>query len=237
LFQAFQLLQISPVAFAVYLGALVVTLIVGLSFHEFCHALVADRLGDDTARRRGRLTMNPLAHLDPTGTLMLVFAGFGWAKPVPVNPYYLRGNPQTGMLLVALAGPLSNLAIAGLAAIPFKLGLLEWQMGLLPRTLAAWQPVEYLAFFLGWLVTLNVLLGVFNLVPLAPLDGFRIMLGLLPRDLAASFAKIEPYGMVILFFISFGLPFLLGINPLFEIIGPVINAIIIALTGQSRGVF
>jgi Zn-dependent protease len=236
-FQAFRLLEISPVAFFVYLSALVATLLVGLSFHEFCHALVAHRLGDDTARRQGRLTMNPIAHLDVTGTLMMVFAGFGWAKPVPVNPYYLRGNPQTGMLLVALAGPLSNLAIAGIAALPFKLGLLPWQPGLLPLTLRSWQFDDYAAFFLFWLVTLNVVLGVFNLLPLAPLDGFRIALGLLPRDLAMSFAKIEPYGMVILFFVAFALPLLLGVNPLFEIIGPVINAIISLLTGQSRGAF
>jgi Zn-dependent protease len=198
---------------------------------------VAFRLGDETARRRGRLTMNPAAHLDVTGTLMLVFAGFGWAKPVPVNPYLLRGNPRTGMLLVALAGPLANLALAGLAALPFKLGLLSWHSAFQPLAIRFWDGSDYAAFFLSTLVTLNVVLGIFNLVPLPPLDGFRIALGVLPSQLAASFAKIEPYGMAILFFIAFGLPFLLQMNPLFAIIGPVIDAVIALLTGQRGAGF
>lgn len=232
---ALRLLQVSPEAFFVFLAALITTMLVGLSFHEFSHALVADRLGDTTARRLGRLSLNPMVHLDPIGTLMLVFAGFGWARPVPVNPYYLRGNPRTGMLLVALAGPLANLVIASLAALPIKLGLVPWHA--LTLTVRFWGPEDYAGFFLSTLVTLNVVLGVFNLVPLAPLDGFRVALGILPREMAASFAKLEPYGMAILFFLLFFLPFLLQVNPVFALISPIIEAIIGVLTGTRGGVF
>lgn len=233
---ALDLLQNNPQAFLVFVSALLFTLLIGLSFHEFSHALVADRLGDSTARRLGRLSLNPKAHLDPIGSLMLVFAGFGWAKPVPVNPYYLRGDPRRGMLLVALAGPAANIALASLAAVPIKLGVVPWRsLTFMPLTLRFWGPEDYLGLFLSVLVTLNVVLGVFNLVPLAPLDGFRVALGVLPREIAAAFAKLEPYGIAILFFIAFGLPFFLQVNPLFELIGPIINMIIAALTGVRGG--
>jgi Zn-dependent protease len=234
---ALDLLRNNPQAFAVLISAFLLTMLVGLSFHEFCHALIADKLGDPTPRRFGRLSLNPVAHLDPIGSLFLLFAGFGWAKPVPVNAYYLRGNPRTGMLLVALAGPLSNLVIASLAAIPFKLGLVSWHSPFQVIGVRSWMADDYLGFFLGTLITLNVMLGVFNLVPIAPLDGFRVALGLLPAPIAAGLARLEPYGMAILFFVAFGLPFFLGINPLFAIIGPVIDAIIVALTGVPRGAF
>ena len=104
--------------------ARVVTLLIAFTIHELAHAVVADRLGDPTSRNMGRFSLNPLVHLDPMGSIMLILTGFGWAKPVMVNPYNLRGNPRTSMAIVAAAGPISNLIMALLAAIPYQLGLL-----------------------------------------------------------------------------------------------------------------
>src|SRR5688572_5990703 len=114
-----------PLAFAMLAGAFVFSMLVGLSFHEFSHALAANTLGDRTPARAGRLTLNPRAHLDPVGSLLILIAGFGWAKPTPVNPNN-TANPKRSMVLIALAGPLSNLVIAGLAGVPIKLGLVPF---------------------------------------------------------------------------------------------------------------
>ena len=116
----------------------ILTLLIAFTIHELSHAVTADRLGDDTARRLGRISLNPLVHLDPIGSLLLIFAGFGWAKPVPVNPYNLRNGPQMGMAVVAAAGPISNFLMALIGAIPFRLGLLPFRAigplgGFLPR--------------------------------------------------------------------------------------------------------
>lgn len=136
-------------------------LLLAISGHEYAHALVADRLGDPTPRRMGRLTLNPLAHLDPVGILCLWLLRFGWARPVQVNPYFFRGNRSTGLLLVALAGPFANLAMAWLGMAAAK-GL-GYGLG----------PMGYL--LLEVFVRYNVGLAVFNLLPVPPLDGWRVM--------------------------------------------------------------
>jgi len=173
------------------LEALVMTLpglVVALSFHEFAHALVADRLGDPTPRRAGRLTLEPWAHLDPVGTLLLLFYRFGWARPVPVNPYNFR-NPRRGMLWVAMAGPAANL----LMALAFGLALVAMvRLGPHTQLWRALSEVVRNGLFI------NVALGMFNLLPVPPLDGSRVLAGALPADMARRLADVEHLGPIVL---------------------------------------
>lgn len=167
------------------------TLVLALTVHEFAHAWAADQLGDDTPRFSGRLTLNPLAHLDPLGSLMLVIAGFGWAKPVPVNPYTLSRRTPAGLMLVSIAGPLSNLMLAIVAAIPFKAGLLSFSStsgSLLP------SPAAFLSEF----IFINLILFLFNLVPLFPLDGEKVAEYFAPPPVQRVLGQIRAYGPLIL---------------------------------------
>lgn len=175
--------------------ALAIVLLVAFAVHEFAHAWVAYQLGDPTAKNQGRLTLDPRKHLDPLGTVMVLTVGFGWAKPVPVNPYYLRNGPKAGMAVVAVAGPLSNLVLAIIGAIPLRLGVIEpvYMNNYIPN------PVQLMTAF----VFLNVILMVFNLLPIAPLDGFKVVSGLLPYQAAQTFNKLEPIGPLILIVLVF----------------------------------
>jgi Zn-dependent protease len=200
------------------LVALAVILLVGFPIHEAAHAWVAFRLGDDTARRMGRLTLNPLAHLDLLGSIMLLVAGIGWAKPVPVNPYNLRHGPRVGNALVAGAGPLSNLLMATLVAIPWRLGVFEAS--------PAWVRTAA-----GTFVALNVLLCLFNLIPLAPLDGNSVLYGIVGQRGAAILAPLRTFGPMILMgllAIGFIQP---GVNILGRILYPAMDAVIRLLLG------
>lgn len=214
--------------FLLFFAALAVAFVVGIAFHEFSHALTARHLGDDTAERLGRLTLNPLRHLDPAGTALLLLVGFGWGKPVPVNAYRLRNGPRTGMAVVAAAGPVSNFVMAALAALPVRLGLVPL-VGLAPQPW--WTAGEYVGLFLFFLIFINVVLGLFNLIPLAPLDGFKVALGLLPADLARSFQRLEPYGMGILMLLI-GVSWLTrgAVDPLGAVISPAQDEIFRFLT-------
>ncbi len=223
----------APMAFAILIAAFAFSLLVGLAFHEFMHAYTADRLGDPTPRRFGRLTLDPRAHLDPIGSTLIFFIGFGWAKPVPVNPMNAR-NPAGAMATIAAAGPLTNLAVAGLAGIPIRLGLVPPLHPFVGPGLAeplahyaARSPDNMLGLFLGTVVLLNVLLAVFNLLPLAPLDGFRVAAGLLPPGLARPFAAAERWGPGILMLLIFA-PFLTGgaVNPLYSVLGPPVELLL-----------
>ena len=167
------------------------TLVIAFTIHEFAHAWVADRLGDDTPRLAGRLTLNPLRHLDPLGSLLLLVAGFGWAKPVPVNPYALQRRTPAGMMLVAAAGPLSNLALAILAALPF-------QTGLVGPTFVAGSLFPSLSGLLQTFIFINLILLLFNLIPISPLDGEKVLAYFLPPGGQAALARLRPYGPVIL---------------------------------------
>ena len=176
------------------LVARVVALVIAFSIHEFAHAWTAFRLGDSTARHMGRLTLNPRAHLDVMGSIMVLVAGFGWAKPVPVNPRNLRYGPATGMAIVAGAGPFSNLVLAVIFAAIWRLAgpaLISFGAGgkYLPT------PVD----LLRELVILNIVLMIFNLIPLAPLDGFNVLRGLVPRPWSYQMGRLQPYGPMILF--------------------------------------
>ena len=158
--------------------------------------MVADSLGDDTPRLMGRISLNPLHHLDPMGTLLLFLVGFGWAKPVQVNAYKLRNGPTLGMATVAAAGPISNFVMATLFALPVRFGLVDARF---PFDYADFTASNYLALICIYVVLINVVLGVFNLIPLAPLDGSRVAQALLPGEAGRFFRQIEPYGIGILF--------------------------------------
>ncbi|MEO8539564.1 MAG: site-2 protease family protein [bacterium] len=188
----------TPAAFLVFFAATSVALFTGLAFHEFCHAWAANELGDDTAARQGRLTLNPLAHIDPIGAAMMFIIGFGWAKPTPVNPWRLKNGPRRGGALVAFAGPASNFFFAALAALPLKLGLVTPTYGSFERLVQDGSGQDYVALFLLVVVNLNIILGIFNLIPLPPLDGFKVALGFLPRNAANELQKLEPWGPGIL---------------------------------------
>lgn len=170
-----------------------VGLLIAITFHEAAHALVADRLGDLTPRYMGRLTLNPLAHLDPIGTLLIFLVGFGWGKPVQFNPLSLK-NPALGAAFISLAGPVTNLVIAGILALLIRAEV---------APLGLWTTVA----------AINIMLGIFNLIPFAPLDGEKVVSGLLPRHLLPLWASIQQYS--IFYLIGF---ILLG--------GPILNSLI-----------
>ena len=189
----------NPEVFFVYLAAFMVAILTGLAFHEFSHAWTANELGDDTAARQGRLTLNPLAHLDPIGSALLLLFGFGWAKPTPVNPWRLRNGARRGGAIVAFAGPASNFFFAALAAIPIRTGLVESRFGTnIEAVIRFGSGEEYLFLFLFFVISLNIILGIFNLIPIPPLDGFKVATGLLPAPLATQLERIAPWGPGIL---------------------------------------
>jgi Zn-dependent protease len=162
-------------------------ILVAIAFHEYAHGKVADLLGDPTPRYQGRLTINPISHLDIMGTLLFIIAGFGWAKPVEVNPLNFRGDKRRGMMLVALAGPAMNLTMAFLGTL----------------VLAFAGTNFYVNLFVWPLVLYNVILAVFNLIPVPPLDGSKILAGILPRQAAEYVYQLEAYGPLILLLLIF----------------------------------
>ena len=200
----------------------VITLVIALSVHEFSHAFVANAFGDDTPRAAGRLTLNPLKHLDPMGSLVLIFAGFGWAKPVPVNPYALERRSSSALMWVSLAGPFSNFLLAVLAAIPFRMNLIPYVASskFLPST------YEFLYEF----IAINLLLMIFNLIPLAPLDGDKIVEYFLPESWNRVFQRIRPYSPILLLALIFVLP-MLGLDIIGWIIRPVLSNLFSLLVG------
>jgi Zn-dependent protease len=198
---------------------LIPPMLVALTCHELAHAWVADRLGDPTPRMLGRLTINPLKHLDPIGTLMIFLSGmFGWAKPVPVNPANFT-KPATAMMWVAVAGPATNLCLAAIFAIIFK--LLIMIVG--PFTLRSSPILSPIFIMVNISIYLNVALGVFNMIPIPPLDGSKVLMNFLPFDRAMAFAKIERYGFAILMMLMFT-------GVLSRVMGPIIEITVGVLT-------
>jgi Zn-dependent protease len=201
----------------------VVVLLVCLPIHEMSHAFTANAYGDDTPRLHGRLTLNPFAHLDVLGSFLILFQGFGWAKPVPINPYVLRQRSPSAVMWVSLAGPLSNLVLAILAFVPLKFGFDLLKSG------AATSPymiilVEMLFNFLR----INLMLTIFNLIPLAPLDGEKVLEFFLPAQAMQFFDRIRPYAPIALIGIFIVLPYL-GIHVFELIMTPITNLLLILI--------
>ena len=201
-------------------------LVVAFTVHELSHALVATYFGDETPRMSGRLTLNPIPHLDPMGSLLLLVAGFGWARPVPINPYVLQRRSSAAVMWVSLAGPLSNFIMAALAAVPFRLGMLSFGAGLAPASGFFPSLDKIVVEFLY----LNLILMLFNLIPLSPLDGEKILDYFLTPSLSQVMDTIRPYGMVILVAIAFVGPYF-GLDLLGAILGPPMHALLGLLVG------
>ena len=202
-----------------------IMLLVGFPVHEFAHALAAYRLGDSTAKLFGRLTLNPVAHFDPLGGILLAVSfigsgfGFGWAKPTPVNPANLAGG-RRGEAMVAAAGPLSNLVLAAAAALPLRFIL---------NTNLATEIPDLIILILGLFVYINLVLMVFNLLPIPPLDGSKVLFAFLPPRLAWQWRPIlEQYGFILLLLLFFLPP---GNSIGGQILGPILNAIFRLLVG------
>lgn len=203
-----------------------IILVICITIHEFAHAYMAEHLGDPTARLAGRLSLNPLVHIDMLGTVLLplltAISGspllIGWAKPTPFDPFNLR-HPKKDSALIALAGPVSNLLIALFIAIIIRLpifGVLGyWVIGLL-----------------ALLIRLNILLAVFNLIPIHPLDGFKVVAGILPKEYYSSWMSLQRYGILLLLILLFPL---FGTSPLTSIISPIVNLILNILLPGGLG--
>ena len=192
---------------------LIPVLLFALVFHEFSHAWVANKLGDPTARYAGRLTLNPMAHLDPIGGLMILFVGFGWAKPVPVDIRYLS-NPRVDMMKIAFAGPASNLLLAFIGGTILRLGFVHGTMAMM------------IMFF----TQINIMLAVFNMIPIAPLDGSQIFSGLLIRTNPELVRNLQIYGPKILMgaiLIGYFTP----ISPIWWFMGPFVNFFLFLFAG------
>ena len=166
-------------------------ILIALTFHEFAHAFVAHRYGDDTAQKNGRLTLNPLRHLDPLGTIMIFLVQFGWAKPVPVNPYNLK-NPKKDMLWIGAAGPLSNMLLALVSGLLIRF---FFDVGALTDTDSTMGLIVVMIFLS---LKINLALAIFNILPISPLDGSKILYGILPPGFSKMIFALERYGPFIL---------------------------------------
>jgi Zn-dependent protease len=198
-----------------------VVLIFAFAYHELAHAVVADRLGDPTPRSHGRITLNPFRNLDRTGLILALLIGIGWAF-TPINPLYFRGNPRRAFAIVAIAGPLANLLMAALMGLPVRLGWVPFSppMEVLPS----------LYSFLTFGVYYNLLLFAFNLLPVPPLDGFRILLGILPPDISVQLEQLYRYSMMIFLGVFFLLP-AAGVDVIGLVLGPAIGFFYPLFTG------
>lgn len=192
--------------------AVLISFLIAIAVHEAAHALVSDRMGDPTARLAGRLTLNPFKHLDWLGTLLILFAPFGWAKPVEVDSFNLR-NPRRDMALISLAGPVSNL----IAAVIFSFILRG--MTFFPETILT----TIVAYLITAITIMNVNLAIFNLIPIHPFDGFAVVAGILPENAARQWMSLRPLGIFMILILV--LP-LFGPSPVLAFISPIISTIL-----------
>ncbi|MBC1771197.1 site-2 protease family protein [Listeria welshimeri] len=199
-----------------------VTLLIAFTIHEWAHALVALAFGDDTAKNQGRLSLNPLVHIDLFGMLMILIAGFGWAKPTPVNRFKLKKR-RLGSVLVSLAGPISNLllAIVGVGLYALFLNYSFFTYGSITET------------FLMIFVELNLVLFVFNLIPIPPLDGYQILVEFLPMSARVKLEPVERYAMLIFLIIALTPISNFTIQPIFDTVIPFIFKIILSIFGLT----
>jgi Zn-dependent protease len=213
-------------SFFLKLSVMLVPGMLAIVCHEVSHGYVAWRFGDPTARMLGRLTLNPLKHIDIVGTLMIFFVGIGWAKPVPVVYENLR-NPKRDMIWVAAAGPITNIILATVSAFVLR-GVVAFGNPAVSGSPAALF-MEPVVLMLAFSVYINLLLAIFNMIPMPPLDGGRVLVGLLPYKQAAVLSRIEPYGMVIIIVLVF------FTNMFSYIISPFLHLGVQLLAGSQSG--
>lgn len=198
------LLFSNPLAFIIMFGGLLMS----ITIHEFAHCWVTDKLGDPTPRARGRLTLDPRAHLDPIGVLALLFTRFGWGKPAPFDPYNLK-EPVRDTALIAAAGPVSNIIVAVILSVVLKVGLI---------------PFEWLQIAMIQIMAINIMLAIFNLLPVYPLDGSKILTAFLPKTTAMEYDEtMTKYGNIILIFLI--IPWN-GVSPASQLLSPMINIVL-----------
>lgn len=212
--------------FILKLSVMLVPGMLAIVCHEVSHGYVAWRFGDPTAKMMGRLTLNPIKHIDIIGTLMIFFIGIGWAKPVPVLFENLR-NPKRDMIWVAAAGPVTNIILATVSALLLR-GLVSFSNPAVSGSPLA-MLLEPVVLMLAFSVYINLLLAIFNMIPVPPLDGGRVMVGLLPYKQATALSRIEPYGMLIIIALVF------FTNMFSYIISPFLNIGIKLLAGPQSG--
>lgn len=211
-----QLLTVNPtLAFAFIIG-----LVSAISIHEAAHAFVAYRLGDPTAKLAGRLTLNPASHLDPIGTIALLLVGIGWGRPTPFDPFNLR-NIKRDSALISFAGAASNFLLAIALSLPYIIAYFSGNLS---------ASINQIYDLISPIVEINIILGVFNLIPVHPLDGFKVLAGLLPRDWYRDFMATERYGIFILLF-------LLVSGAISKILFPIVSAIFEVLMPGFRAPF
>ncbi|HEY5512107.1 MAG TPA: site-2 protease family protein [Geomonas sp.] len=215
--------------FFLKVSIMLVPALMAITCHEVSHGYIADKFGDNTARSMGRLTLNPINHLDIFGTLMVFIVGIGWAKPVPVNFSNLR-HPKRDMIWVAAAGPVTNFALAFFSAMAMR--LLVYAAQGVPETSPLAAVIDPITLMLAFSVYINLLLAIFNLIPVPPLDGGRVAVGLLPYRPSALLARLEPFGMIIIIVLVF------FTNAFSYVISPALSFAINLLAGpQSNLVF
>lgn len=212
--------------FVAKISIMLVPALLAVTLHEVAHGYVADRFGDPTARLLGRLTLNPLRHLDPIGTLALIVFKFGWARPVPVN-YRNLHDPKRDMIWVALAGPVTNLCLAALSALLLRLFLKMQSSTSFSEVSNVIEPLSLMAAFSLYI---NVILGIFNLLPIPPLDGGRILSAILPDKFSGFFSRLEYFGFIIILFVIFYTP----VWPM--VLQPIVSSCVHLLAGRDSAV-
>ncbi|MBC6971665.1 site-2 protease family protein [Bacillus sp. Xin] len=195
-------------------------IVIALSVHEFAHAYVAYKFGDDTAKRQGRLTLSPMSHLDPIGMIAILIIGFGWARPVPVNPYNFK-KPRLAGVLVSIAGPISNLILSAIGLIILYSLDTFGVLNAVPFAVA-----DTLIQFFQIFITLNIVLFVFNLLPIPPLDGYRVIEDLAPANVRAKMTQYEKYGAIALLILVITPLDRYTIQPIFQVVIPYVLGIL-----------
>jgi Zn-dependent protease len=222
----FPSLKVNMETIVAKISIMLVPALLAITFHEVAHGLFAEKFGDPTARLLGRLTPNPLKHLDPIGTLAVLIFGFGWARPVPVNVHNLR-NPKEDMIWVALAGPMANFLLAILSAFVLRLAVFAAEV--LPADQMGYHVLEPLALMAAFSLYINVILAIFNLLPVPPLDGGRVLVGILPPKQSEMLSRIEPFGFILIIFLIF-------FTNLWKFLAPFIFAVVSFLAGSQQAV-